>query len=159
MRFQVWAAVAYNVKGFFPWYYTPTKTPDFRDRDFFRFYGDEMARLETLEKVVLAMERNDDLKLLAATGENTLVGCFTDRTDPAYRFAVVVNLDLDKAKSIPLQPLQPTDCMVLLSADRGNVAFAPLSNGGAVKLEPGDGTIVFIGGPNRVASLKVRYAP
>ena len=34
MRFQVWTAVAYNIKGFFPWYYEPAKRPDLTDRDF-----------------------------------------------------------------------------------------------------------------------------
>jgi len=159
MRFQVWAALAYNVKGFFPWAYGFAKKPDFSDQSYYRDYADEMGRLASLEKLIVAMERRDELQLLDGAPDHVLVGCFEDRNDPAFRFAVAVNTNTDAPASVALKPVNAKDAVWRVAADAGAPAVAPLAAGEQLRIEPGDGVVLFVGGAERASSLLRRYWP
>ena len=158
MRFQVWTAVAYNIKGFFPWYYEPAKNPDLTDRDFFCYYADEMGRLEAAEKLLIAMERRRPaLQLIRPVDSSVLVGSFVDRADPAWRFVVLANLDLDKKVSCTMAPLDGRTELVHIDTHGGHVRLEPLAREASIELAPGDGTIVFVGSSAQVKMLGSRY--
>ncbi|MCC6580679.1 MAG: hypothetical protein IT440_09570 [Phycisphaeraceae bacterium] len=157
MRFQIWTALAHNVKGFFPWYYEPAKKPDFTDKDFVTFYTDEMGRLETMEKLLLTIERDDDLHLLQPLGDSASVGCFTDRNDASFRFAVIANLYLEKSLSLTPKPVNPMDRVVRVEVRDGKMVFQPMARGANLELEPGDGTILFVGHADKVDALTRQY--
>jgi hypothetical protein len=159
MRFQVWTALAYNVKGFFPFHYSQAKNPDFSDKPAFACYADQMARLEAAEKLLIAIERDDALELLEPVDEQILVGSFRDRDDGAYQLAVLANMDLENAVKAVLQPNEPGQALVEIDTHDGRIALRQIKSGGTIVLEPGDGTIVFAGTLDQAANLRTRYWP
>lgn len=157
MRYQIWTPLAYNVKGFFPWYYTKGKNRDFTDKPHFTYYGEEMARLEAVEKLLVAMERKDDLQLLLPVNEAVLSVSFEDRWDPAWRFALLANQDLDNPVDCALQPVEDGMRMMHVDTQGGHVRLAPVEAGSSLRLEAGDGTILFVGTVRQAADLRGRY--
>ena len=91
------------------------------------------------------MERKDDLPLLQPIRDNVLTGSFEDRDDPNWRFIVLANLDLDKPATCVLQPLEKSVQMVHVDTHGGHVRLVPLHSGTSLTLEPGDGTMIFLG--------------
>ena len=159
MRFQVWTAVAYNVKGFFPWAYGFAKNGDFSDKDYYGYYADEMARLAAIERLLVAIQRKDDLRLLEDAGKDVLVGCFEDRTDPTYRFAVVVNLNTKTPAQVRLAPVKPGDAVLAIRPGGGSAKLEPVRPHRAVPIEPGDGLVLFVGHAGKGATVPTRYWP
>ena len=157
MRFQVWTAIAYNIKGIFPYYYPYAKNPDFTDKPFYAYYGDEMARLEAAEKLLVAMERDDDLVLLEPMHKDILVGSFRDRDDGAYQFVVLANTNLDTPIKAVLKPKHAGSALLEVDTHGGKIALRRIKPGGPIVLEPGDGTIVFVGTQDQAGTLKTRY--
>jgi hypothetical protein len=157
MRFQIWTALAYNIKGFFPFHYHPAKDPDFSDKPTLRYYGNEMARLAVAETLLIAMERDDGLELFKPMDKDILVGCFRDRDDGTYQFAVLGNMNLEKEVSAMLEPKQPDQVLVEIDTHDARISFRQIKSGETITLEPGDGTIVFAGTQDQASKLKTRY--
>ena len=159
MRFQVWTAVAYNVKGFFPWAYGFAKAPDFSDKNYYQYYANEMGRLAAMEKLLIAMERSDDLVLLEDVGDDILVGCFEDRQNRSFRFAVVVNTNTEVRQTPRLRPRSSDDVVVAVRVVEGDPQTTRVMSGEALTIEPGDGVVMFVGSREKVSLVQKRYWP
>ncbi len=159
MRFQVWSALAYNIKGFFPWMYlNGALTPEMGETTFYGYYGDEMGRIARLEKLIVAMERDDDLALLAPPGEHWLMGSFADRGDPGHTFVILVNLDLKRDRPVTLEPLAANRAIARIGAGADGLVVERVAPDTPIVIEPGDGQIFYVGDASRLAGLAARYA-
>jgi len=157
MRFQIWTALAYNIKGFFPFYYHPAKNPDFSDKPTLCYYANEMARLAVAETLLIAMERDDGLELFKPMEKEILVGCFRDRDDGTYQFAVLANMNLEKEVRAVPEPMHPDQVLVEIDTHDAKISFRQIKSGETIALKPGDGTIVFAGTQDQASKLKTRY--
>lgn len=151
MRFQVWTALAYNAKGFFPWmYWEGGKTKDFTDTSYFLYYSREMARLERIERLLVAMRRDDQLNLLENPDPKVLLlGCFADRRHPERQFVLTVNLDTDKPRSFVLKPTGESGHVIEIVAGEDSVSLRERWGGEEIMIEPGDGRLFHVGGLDR----------
>lgn len=145
LKFQIWSAIAYNIKGIFPWHYMSVKNDDFSDKPVYKYYSEEMAKIETLEKILIAIEKNDNLGLLKDLPEGILVSYFSDRYKNGFHFAILVNTDLINSKKVYLTPLNRDDIIIEISTSREKILLNKLNSNIPIEIEPGDGRLFFIG--------------